>query len=156
MFPGSHMLKIRIGSSGSAALRTVGRIRPQRVSAYRKLRERQCSRYTAGQDELEALCYEYDAEYFPLGCGSGTCLVACASSDPLTELCANVAKSEDGSEGRRPIRATFCFADSRFAHYQDATIPSAGVHGVHIACVTGATTGLTRSTAQAGSRPQLA
>jgi hypothetical protein len=70
------------------------------VSAYRKLRERLCSGYTAGQDELEALCYEYDAEYFPLGGGSGTCLVACASSDALTELCANVAKSEDGSEGR--------------------------------------------------------
>ena len=79
------------------------------VAAYRMLRAELSASYLAGQDELARLCREHEAEYFPLGGGTGTCLVTCADGDALAAIVDRVEKTRDPATGRSvlPFRVRF-------------------------------------------------
>jgi hypothetical protein len=78
----------------------------QMVAAYRRLREQLCPAYIAGQDELAALCRETGAEYFPLGAGTGTCLVVAAETGVTAAIAAQIVASADPDRGRTAL--PFC------------------------------------------------
>lgn len=75
----------------------------QSVAAYRKLREQLCPAYIAGQEELARFCAQTGAEYFPLGAGTGTCLVVAAEAGVTAALAAQVDASADPQLGRTAL-----------------------------------------------------
>jgi hypothetical protein len=70
---------------------------------YRRLRAHLCRDYLAGQEELSALCREVKAEYFPLGAGTGTCLVAAEAETAICQLADHFSASADPATGRMAL-----------------------------------------------------
>lgn len=73
------------------------------VAGYRRLRAALCADYLAGQDELAGLCHKNGTEYFPLGAGTGTCLVVGADVRAVEDVRAHFARSADPVAGRMAI-----------------------------------------------------
>ncbi|MCF6179995.1 MAG: hypothetical protein L3J63_11500 [Geopsychrobacter sp.] len=73
------------------------------VGDYRRLRAHMCPDYLAGQDELAQLCHDVHAEFFPLGAGTGTCLVVAAQADSISEVADHFAASVDAHSGRMAL-----------------------------------------------------
>lgn len=99
-----HRQKAELAYLAAEALR--GRDWPayvQSVAAYRKLREQLCPAYVAGQEELASFCKETGAEYFPLGAGTGTCLVVAAEVGVTAAIAAQVDASADPLLGRTAL-----------------------------------------------------
>ncbi len=70
------------------------------VADYRRLRALLCEDYLSGQDELAALCQDTGAEYFPLGAGTGTCLVVAADPGAIAQLNLHFNATADLTSGR--------------------------------------------------------
>ncbi len=70
------------------------------VAEYRQLRGLLCKDYLAGQNELADLCQDAGAEYFPLGAGTGTCLVAAEDPRAIVELGEHFSRTADTAAGR--------------------------------------------------------
>jgi hypothetical protein len=70
------------------------------VADYRRLRALLCKDYLSGQDELAGLCRDSAAEYFPLGAGTGTCLVVAENPRVIAELNEHFTRTSDMSTGR--------------------------------------------------------
>lgn len=73
------------------------------IAEYRQLRALLCADYLSGQDELAALCHDTGAEYFPLGAGTGTCLVASEKPSVIEEFARHFAQSADPQSARTAI-----------------------------------------------------
>ncbi len=73
------------------------------VADYRRLRALLCEDYLDGQEELSALCRETGTEYFPLGAGTGTCLVVGEEAQAVTQLNEHFSASADPRSGRLAI-----------------------------------------------------
>jgi len=73
------------------------------IAEYRQLRRLLCADYVSGQEELAALCREAGAEYFPLGAGTGTCLVASEQPAVIAEFSQHFAQSADPQSARTAI-----------------------------------------------------
>jgi len=56
------------------------------VKEYREVRVQLCADYTTGQEELAHICKDLEAEYFPLGAGTGTCLVVSPHAGAISEI----------------------------------------------------------------------
>ena len=96
-----HLKKAGLAYRGAEALRLLDFATYAAViREYRAIRCRLSSSYVAGQQELENLCAELDAEFFPLGAGSGTCLVCAEDPGSLVELTRRVAETADPASGR--------------------------------------------------------
>jgi len=74
------------------------------VCDYRQLRFQLCPAYLAGQKELADLCLKCGAEYFPLGAGSGTCLVTSPEPQALSWLSAELAAQERAEYFIHPVQ----------------------------------------------------
>jgi len=73
------------------------------IAEYRQLRSLLCADYVSGQEELAALCCDAGAEYFPLGAGTGTCLVASEQPAVIAEFSRHFAQSADHQSARTAI-----------------------------------------------------
>ena len=67
---------------------------------YRRLRAQLCGEYLTGQEELAEMCRQGGAEYFPLGAGTGTCLVVAPQAEVITQLRTHFSASADPDSGR--------------------------------------------------------
>ena len=76
---------------------------------YRRLRAHLCRDYLAGQDELVALCQELRAEFFPLGAGTGTCLVVAEAETAIAQLAEQFLRQRRPRE--RPYVAPFAIRE---------------------------------------------
>lgn len=73
------------------------------IADYRRLRALLCEVYLTGQDELSTLCQDTGTEYFPLGAGTGTCLVVGENAGAISELSAHFTRTADMQSGRMTI-----------------------------------------------------
>lgn len=115
-----HLEKIEIAYRGVEALRSLDFAAYAHViGEYRRIRVDLCDRYTAGQEELEGLCEKYSAEYFPVGAGSGTCLVCAAEEESITEIARAIRETEDSSTGRTVIPFRVRAAGASFLGFEE-------------------------------------
>ena len=70
------------------------------VADYRRLRALLCEDYLSGQQELAERCHDMGAEYFPLGAGTGTCLVVAEKPRAIAELYEHFTQTSDLASGR--------------------------------------------------------
>ncbi len=70
------------------------------VADYRRLRALLCKDYLGGQEELAECCHDMGAEYFPLGAGTGTCLVVAENPRAIVELNEHFTQTSDLASGR--------------------------------------------------------
>ncbi|MEM1245263.1 MAG: hypothetical protein AAGK22_02765 [Acidobacteriota bacterium] len=73
------------------------------VRSYREARTELCAAYLNGQDELGQLCERYGVEYFPLGGGSGTCMVCGEDEAAVASVVDAVRETADPSAGRTAL-----------------------------------------------------
>ena len=70
------------------------------VGEYRRLRAELCNDYVNGQEELAAFCLDLGAEYFPLGAGTGTCMLVAEDSRAIVALDEHFTRTADAETGR--------------------------------------------------------
>ncbi len=73
------------------------------VADYRRLRAQLCEDYLSGQEELAELCHETGTEYFPLGAGTGTCLVVGENTGAIREVESCFSATTDAASGRMAL-----------------------------------------------------
>ncbi len=115
-----HLEKIELAYRGVEMLRSLDFAGyAQVIREYRRIRVDLCNRYTAGQEELEGLCEKYGAEYFPVGAGSGTCLVCAPEAESITEISRVIRETEDESIGRTIIPFRVRSAGASFLGFEE-------------------------------------
>lgn len=101
---GKHLGKRDLAYRGSEALRHGDwQTYCDVVRTYREVRTELCAAYLNGQDELGELCRQHDAEYFPLGGGSGTCMVCAVDEQAVSAVASAVRETADPSAGRTAL-----------------------------------------------------
>lgn len=99
-----HLRKMSIAWDAAEAMRRLDWSRfCAAVTRYRQIRVALSPRYAAGQEELAALCARVDATWFPVGAGSGTCLVAAEDPQSISTVREAVESTRDVSTGRTVI-----------------------------------------------------
>jgi hypothetical protein len=99
-----HSKKINVAWEAAEAMRAHDWRRfCEAVTSYRKIRAALSQRYIAGQDELAVLCARVDATWFPVGAGSGTCLVAAEDPQSISTIREAIESTQDISKGRTTI-----------------------------------------------------
>lgn len=73
------------------------------VTRYRQIRAAISPAYVAGQEELATLCARVDATWFPVGAGSGTCLVAAEDAGSISSIREAIDSTRDIDRGRTVI-----------------------------------------------------
>ncbi len=98
---GIHAEKPRLAYLAAEALRQQDwALYARAVAEYRSLRATLCVEYLSGQDELADRCHDSGLEYFPLGAGTGTCLVVGEKAQAITQLKEYFTASADAQTGR--------------------------------------------------------
>ena len=92
------------------------------VREYRTIRTNLCEAYLNGQDELRDLCDRFEAEYFPLGGGSGTCMV-CAEDEGAVKAVVDAVNETAAPEvGRTTLPFAVREDGLQMLHFEEAGI----------------------------------
>lgn len=99
-----HLKKISLAWNAAEAMRQLDWARfCDAVTCYRQIRVALSPQYVAGQEELAALCAQVDATWFPVGAGSGTCLVAAEDPGSISMIRETIDSTRDAIKGRTVI-----------------------------------------------------
>jgi hypothetical protein len=116
-----HMRKTAIAYRAAEALRLKDwRDYAAAIKDYREVRVKLCSDYISGQSELQQHCQELEAEYFPLGAGTGTCLVVSPHADSISEISRRLHSTPDAASARSVIPFKVREEGAEFLHFEDA------------------------------------
>lgn len=116
-----HMRKTAIAYRASEALRLKDwHDYAAAIKEYREVRVQLCSEYISGQLELQQHCEELEAEYFPLGAGTGTCLVVSPHADSISEISRRIHATPDAETARSVIPFKVREEGAEFIHFEDA------------------------------------
>lgn len=116
-----HMRKTAIAYRAAEALRLKDwRDYAGAIREYREVRVKLCSAYVSGQDELQQHCQELEAEYFPLGAGTGTCLVVSPHPDSIGEISSRILSTPDEETARSVIEFKVREEGAEFLHFEEA------------------------------------
>jgi hypothetical protein len=110
-----HMLLVNVGVSRKGGVNS-SLINNRWMAQWRKL----CSEYISGQLELQQHCEELEAEYFPLGAGTGTCLVVSPHADSISEISRRIHATPDAETARSVIPFKVREEGAEFIHFEDA------------------------------------
>ena len=118
-----HMRKTAIAYRAAEALRLKGwRDYAAAIKEYREVRVQLCSDYISGQLELQQHCQELEAEYFPLGAGTGTCLVVSHHADSIGEISRRIHSTPGTESARSVIPFKVREEGAEFLHFEAAGI----------------------------------